>query len=146
MRALLGILTFLIIGIGASASAGDAALGRILEKHERPTKVSRNCHDSDNGFMCAGGYMYKPDGTRDWLGSSQSCADAKVGERFACAGGYMYKPDNTRDWLGSSSTCDSAIIKGSYACAGGYLYKPDGTRDWLGSHDACKNALNRIGK
>lgn len=89
------------------------------------------------GYVCVGGYLYKPDSSNTYVGTSE-CKSAVISGNYACVNGYLHTPDNNSSYVGSSD-CKRAKIGNGYACVGGYLYKPNGEKNYVGNSD-CESA------
>lgn len=63
---------------------------------------------ADGGYACVGGYLYQPNSSKDYVGSS-ACASARIGSGYACVDGYLYLPNSSKEYVGSS-TCKEANL------------------------------------
>lgn len=104
---------------------------------------------SDGEFYCLGGYLYGPNGLKEWSGDTSACENPDKyvgGRRFACFMGSLYGRNGLRKWSGDSNACgnrDKLLIGGRYACFMGYLLGPNGLEKWSGDSNVCGNS-NRV--
>lgn len=58
------------------------------------------------GYVCVSGDLYKPNGSKEFVGSS-ACANAKLGNGYACVNGSLYLPNSTQIFVGSSDCANA---------------------------------------
>jgi hypothetical protein len=133
----LGINTFWITILGAKCIRGRIIMKQLLMVLALLTATLLAQASDGAGYVCVGGYLFKPNGSKEYVGTSD-CKNAIIKGTFACVSGYLYQPNGTKTYVGTSD-CETSNLGGGYACVGGYLTKPDGSKEYVGTSE-CKAA------